>query len=308
MTAFTLGPEDRGRRADKSLGRRRPGWPFTKIQKLFRKRRVTLDGRPIAADARLPGGGELRIIAPDPEAAPAPLLPNRKIRLAVLFEDAHVVVINKRAGLAMSPGPGHGSDTLAAALLGHDPARAKVFGPSEEYGLVHRLDKDTSGVLIAARSPAAYEALIAAFAGREVRKRYRALTVGAPASEEGLIDQGIIPPSPGQPQARCDPTGLEARTSWRLVERGRDWGLVECFPETGRTHQLRVHLAAIGLPVLGDALYGPEPPGAGRAMLHAAELALAHPIDRRPMSWSAPDPRDFSRRLGRARSRRPSPP
>jgi 23S rRNA pseudouridine1911/1915/1917 synthase len=219
-------------------------------------------------------------------ALQAPTLP----ALEVLFEDAALVALNKPAGVVTQPTPsGRGSSLLDAAT-----AR---WGTS--VGLVHRLDRETSGVVLFGRTPAATRSLAAAFRERQVQKQYLAV-VGPGAPPEGTIDLPISkdPKRPGRYRASRTAHGLTAITRFRRLGGGQTFTALELFPETGRTHQLRAHLTALGWPIFGDALYG-GPGSAGgftvaRCLLHAFTLCLAHPVSRKQARFEAPPPPDFA--------------
>ena len=224
-----------------------------------------------------------------------------KIALEVLCEDAHLLAINKPPGMVVHPGAGTGENTLVHALLAHCRGSLSGVGGVERPGIVHRLDKETSGVIIVAKTDAAHRGLAAQFAGRTVLKEYLALVSGVPA----LLGGGIKQPIGRHPRQRHrmavvseERGGRPADTDWALVERfGKSAALLRCTLHTGRTHQIRVHLRSIGHPLLGDAAYGwkadarvPLPP---RVMLHAEHLALQHPITGKLLDLRAPLPKDF---------------
>lgn len=312
-----LTASDQGRRADKVVKTLVGTAPWSFVRKLFRTGCVTLEGRTLGASDRLEGLGELRIDTASLAERPGTILPNRKIPLTVVHRDEHVLVVNKPAGFVMTPGPGHGSDTILHALVAADPVFAEL-GPELGHGLVQRLDRDTSGLLIAARGPDARAAFIALFKERAVAKRYLALVDGSPADEEGEIRAPLIPGGGSKRtevltspwlEASAGPAKLpaaakSAQTRWRVLERLGPVTLVECRPETGRTHQVRAHLASIGLPVRADALYGTAGPPGTRHLLHAAGLAFRHPLTGVELELEAPLPPDFRKALKGLRRRR----
>jgi 23S rRNA pseudouridine1911/1915/1917 synthase len=248
-----------------------------------------------------------------PEAKPSELTP-AAIPLSILYEDKHLVAIDKPAGMVVHPGAGTGEDTLVHALLAHCRGGLSGVGGVERPGIVHRLDKDTSGVVIVAKTDAAHRALAAQFAGRTVRKEYLALVTGAPDLDAGEIRRpiGRNPRQRHRMAVVAGTKGRAAHTDWSVEERfGAAAALLRCLLHTGRTHQIRVHLRSIGHPLLGDAAYGwkaaaglPPPP---RVMLHAEKLALDHPATGRRLELRAPAPADFRELIGALRrTQRPS--
>jgi 23S rRNA pseudouridine1911/1915/1917 synthase len=234
-----------------------------------------------------------------PAAAPSELAP-AAIPLSILYEDEHLVAVDKPPGMVVHPGANTGGDTLVHALLAHCRGGLSGVGGVERPGIVHRLDKETSGVVVAAKTDAAHRALAAQFAGRTVRKEYLALVAGAPELAAGEIRRpiGRHPRQRHRMAVVAGPGGRAAHTDWAVEERfGGAAALLRCVLHTGRTHQIRVHLRSLGHPLLGDAAYGwkaaaglPRPP---RVMLHAERLALDHPATGRRLELRAPAPEDF---------------
>jgi 23S rRNA pseudouridine1911/1915/1917 synthase len=234
---------------------------------------VLVDGRPRVKSHRLGGGEELEFEPPEPGDAP---LAAEEMDLRIAYEDEHLVVVDKPAGLVVHPAPGHLTGTLVHGLLAHDVAG----GDADRPGIVHRLDRDTSGLMVVARSEEAYRRLQALVRRRELERHYLALVVGRPRSRSGRIEAPIG-------RDRRDPlrrsldtdTPREAITHFELVELFPRHALLDVKLETGRTHQIRVHLSAIGLPVAGDPVYGrPRELGLERQFLHAARLTFTHPF------------------------------
>ena len=220
----------------------------------------------------------------------------------VLHADRDLVVVDKPSGVVTHPGTGHPQGTLADALVQRYPEMAEV-GEPDRPGIVHRLDRGTSGVMVCARSPAAYEGLVDQLARRQVRRIYAALVRGHPPSPTGTIDAPLGRDREHRTLMAVSAEGREARTHYSVVEtyvHPCDAALLRCGLETGRTHQIRVHLASIGLPLLGDLTYGvPDPFGIGRPLLHAARLTFRHPASGAEMGFSAPMPKDFAEALAR---------
>jgi len=218
--------------------------------------------------------------------------------LEVLFEDKHLIVINKPAGMVVHPGVGTGDDTLVHALLAHCAGSLSGIGGVERPGIVHRLDKETTGVLVVAKNDAAHRALADQFATRALQKEYLALVSGSPKGDSGTIDRAIARHPVHRHRMTVGEGGRPSRTDWTVEERfGTKAALVRCRIHTGRTHQIRVHMKSLGHPLLGDATYGwkqasglPKPP---RVMLHAEHLGFAHPVNGKTMDIRAPLPVDF---------------
>jgi 23S rRNA pseudouridine1911/1915/1917 synthase len=223
------------------------------------------------------------------EAQPEP------ITLDVIFEDDDLLVLNKPAGIVMHPGAGHQEHTLVNALLAHCHNLSGIGG-KERPGIVHRLDKETSGALVVAKNDATHRNLSSQFAARTMTKIYLALVAGVLRKSSGVIDKAIERhPIHRQKMSIARRQGRSAKTEYRVLRSGDDISLVECTLHSGRTHQIRVHLHDLGHPVLGDKLYGGKRTGDyGRQMLHAWKLGFRHPRSGDEMSFEAPVPRDFA--------------
>ncbi len=295
-----------GLRLDVALTRLAPDLSRARVQKLVDEGRVRVDGRAAKASARLRGGERLEVEVPDPE--PTGLVP-QDLPLSVLWEDGDLLVLDKAAGMVVHPARGAPHSTVVNALLHHLGA---AHGHGERLGLVHRLDRDTSGCLVVAKTDAALAALQASFKARRVLKRYLALCHGR-LSAEGRLDTpyGRHPRDRTRFTARCE-SSRRAVTTWRVREPFQGASLAEVTLETGRTHQIRVHLSELGHPLLADATYGGarrearlvrEDPvrraaeAIGRQALHAWQLAFDHPRTGRRLELEAPLPADFRRAL-----------
>ncbi len=276
----------------------------SRLQKLIRDGAVTVDGRAVSPSRALRGGERVRVVVPEPRedrAEPEP------IPVTVLYEDPHLVVVDKPRGLVVHPSAGHPSGTLVNALL-HRCADLSGIGGVLRPGIVHRLDKDTSGLLVVAKDDETHRALQAQFRTRSVDKVYLAVVLGRLAGE-GVVDRPIGRHPRDRKRMSVDaPRGRDARTRWRAVQALRGATLVEVRIETGRTHQIRVHLAALGHPVAGDPAYGGTRRARGIAdqevrrrlaretcqALHAWKLAFTHPRTGEPLSFEAPPPEAFT--------------
>lgn len=271
--------------------------------------RVQIDGATVHARSRLLHEGELLTVRVDEEQPPSPLEADPGVEFGVVYADADVVVVDKPAGLVVHPGAGHRTGTLVNGLLARFPEVAEltaIDGAADRPGIVHRLDRGTSGLLVVARTEAAYRSLVAQLGARTVSRRYRALVIGSLESESGLVDAPIGRSLSSPTRMSVSRKGKEARTRYRVERRFLEpvpTTLVEASLDTGRTHQIRVHLAAIGHPVVGDDVYsrGRSLPGSeiDRPFLHAFSLAFDHPVSGDRVEWTSPLPTDLTEELGR---------
>jgi 23S rRNA pseudouridine1911/1915/1917 synthase len=260
--------------------------------------RVTIGGRPVTTRAhRVAEGDALELEVRDGPADDV-LVPDPAVDVALVYEDADLLVVDKPAGLVVHPGAGQRSGTLVHGLLARYPEIATVGQPARP-GIVHRLDKGTSGLMLVARSPRAYEALVEMLAARRVDRRYRVLVWGAVDSPTGMVDAPIGRSARDRTRMAVTLTGKDARTRYEVVRTFTDPVTVtelRCRLETGRTHQIRVHLASIGHSVVGDARYGGRRPSlpSPRPWLHAEHLALDHPVTAEPLAFDSPLPADLA--------------
>jgi 23S rRNA pseudouridine1911/1915/1917 synthase len=266
---------------------------------------VRVDGRPVTTRSRRVAEGEL-VDVPATEAAvdEAPA-PEPSLDVPVVFADEHVIVVDKPAGLVVHPGAGNDTGTMVNGLLARFPELAGVGDP-ERPGVVHRLDKGTSGLLVVARTDLAYRSLTAQLAAHTAERRYTALAWGEFEAPEGLVDAPVGRGSRDRTRMAVSAEGREARTRYSVVELFHDpvlVSLVACRLETGRTHQIRVHLAAIHHPVVGDARYGGARPTLpmGRPFLHAVSLAFDHPASGERVTFTSPLPADLEEVRGQLR-------
>ena len=290
ITRLTVEPNASGCRIDRWLAERLAAVSRERLKALIDDGRVRVGGRVPKPAYRLRGGEDVEVDIPPP--APETLLPE-PIALDVVYEDDHVLVVDKPPGMVVHPGAGHARGTLASAVLAHAPATAGVGG-ARRPGVVHRLDKGTSGLLVIAKTALAYESLTRQLAARTVSRRYVAVTVGRVRRPEGVVDTpiGRHPHDRVRMAVRPTGSGKPAVTRYRILERFSHHTYVEARLETGRTHQIRVHMASLGHPIVGDELYGRgasvKPPIVfeGHA-LHAAALAFVHPVTEKRMEFTA---------------------
>jgi 23S rRNA pseudouridine1911/1915/1917 synthase len=302
--ALTVAAPEAGARLDQWLSRRLD-WSRARLQKLLKSGRVMVNGEVRPAAYRVRAGDAVLLSVPPP--VPSALTPEA-LPLDIVFEDRDLLVVNKPPGLVVHPAPGHRGGTLLNALLYHCPELTEI-GETSRPGLVHRLDKDTSGLLVVAKTALAHAALVRQFQAREIDKSYLALVWGRLPAAAGRIEADVGRHSTQRQKMSAHPRrGKAAVTLWQVRrEFPGPLTLVELSPKTGRTHQLRVHLTSLGHPVLGDATYGggvslltgaPPPlrslkPLVRRQLLHAWRLALSHPRTGERLTWEAPPPEDF---------------
>jgi 23S rRNA pseudouridine1911/1915/1917 synthase len=249
---------------------------------------VRVDGVATAKSRRLVGGETLEIDLPEPASAE---LQPEDVELRVAYEDEHLLVVDKPAGVVVHPAPGHGHGTLVQGLLDHGAAGGEE---SDRPGIVHRLDRDTSGLLVVARSEEAHKRLQELVRERELERVYHALVRGRPRSWRGRIDAPIGRDRDDSTRRSLDTDApQDAVTHFEVDELLDGHALLRVRLETGRTHQIRVHLAAIGLPVVGDPVYGVGDPRLGRQFLHASRLAFSHPFTQQPIEVESPLPADL---------------
>jgi len=328
LHSFTVPPEAAGRRLDAFLAERLPSFSRAALQRAIEAGQILVDDAASKSSLKLRADSVVAVLQLDvPRAGPIP----QDIPLDVLHEDDAIVVVNKAAGMIVHPAKGHWDGTLAGALAHHFGAMSQRGGPTRP-GIVHRLDRDTSGVIVVAKHDQAHDALAAQFKARTVEKQYLAIVVGVPEFDQDIISATIGDHRterekkairPGHPSSR------EAVTHYEVVERFRGYALVRARPKTGRTHQIRLHLAHAGYPVLCDRLYagrnakkidelalipreqlGQDRPASGpteaepllaRHALHAHRLAMVHPTSGERMEFEAPLAADMARTLAALR-------
>ena len=270
--------------------------------RLIAEGRVRVNGKPAAKSARLSGGETVSVDVPQLRET---ALPPQDIPLDVVYEDDDVIVVNKPTGLVVHPAPGHPDGTLVNALLHHCGDSLSGIGGEKRPGIVHRIDRDTSGLIIAAKNDAAHLALSAQLKDHSLSRTYECLVTGNMKQDSGTVDAPIGRSSADRKKMAVVPTGRRAVTHWEVVARYPGVTHLRCRLETGRTHQIRVHMAHIGHPILGDTVYGAKKPVPGLTgqCLHAAGLRFIHPRTGEPVELHCPLPPEFTAMLQKLQSK-----
>ena len=299
---LTPAPEDAGTRIDRFLASHLDGVTRSAAQKLLEGGAVLINGKAVAKNYKLTGRETLSVTLP--EAEEADLVP-QDIPLDVVYEDADVIVVNKPSGLVVHPAPGHSDGTLVNALLYHCGDSLSGVGGEKRPGIVHRIDRDTSGLIIAAKNDAAHLFLSAQLADHTLSRTYEAICAGNFRDDVGTVDAPIGRSRADRKKMAVAPDGRRAVTHWEVLERFNSWTHLRCRLETGRTHQIRVHMAHIGHPILGDTVYGAKKPVPGLTgqCLHAVGLTFLHPRTKAPVTRSCPLPPEFESMLQTLRRR-----
>ena len=294
MAAHTVTGETAGQRLDQFLHTVQPEHSRSFLQKLIAAGNVRVRGQSAKSSYRVRAGDVVSVEIPAPQ--PLAALPEN-IPLAVLYEDADLIVLNKAAGIVVHPAAGNFSHTLVNALLHHCHGQLAGIGGVARPGIVHRLDKGTSGCLVVAKTDAAHQSLVAQFKARQVRKIYRAVCSGTFREPTGRIATTIGRSAHDRKKMSAQPArGRPALTEYRVLRQHADWALVELTLHTGRTHQIRVHMAHIGHGLVGDVTYGWRNAkiAVERPLLHAYKLAFTHPRTGQLMEFVAPIPKDMT--------------
>ena len=291
-----------GWRLDRALADAVPTLSRERLKALIRSGSVVAQGAPLRDPAlKVRGDEAVRVAVPEPQ--PAHTEP-QDIPLTIVFEDEHLLVVEKPAGLVVHPAAGNFDGTLVNALLHHCAGKLSGVGGVARPGIVHRIDKDTSGLLVVAKTDVAHEGLAKQFAAHSIDRRYLAIVNGVPKSSEGSIDAALARSASNRKKIAIveGQRGKRAVTHWRRLEMLRDAALIECRLETGRTHQIRVHMASIGHPLVGDPVYGRSERTHGKLLnelgfhrqsLHAAKLGFTHPVTKSRLSFASPMPPDM---------------
>ena len=286
MSSRELRAERDARRLDHYLGHSDLGISRAQAQRLIQDGWVLLNGSVPRASDRVRLGDRISVSIPPP--APSGLAP-QPIPISIVYEDGELLVVNKPAGLTVHPSPGHPSQTLVNALLAIYPDLPGIGG-QQRPGIVHRLDKDTSGLMVVAKTDRAHHHLSRQIKERQVHKGYLALVIGRPTSRDGIIEAPIARDPRHRKRMAVVQGGREARTRYRVLRRLDGFTLAEVFPETGRTHQVRVHFASLGHPLVGDTLYGGKSALLPHHFLHAHLLGFSHPVGGKYMELTSPLP------------------
>ena len=292
-----------GERLDAALARLVPELSRSQAQRLIEQGAVTCGGRPVKKNEKLQPGDTLTLTLPEVQET---ALEAQQIPLDVCYEDADVIVVNKPKGLVVHPAPGHPDGTLVNALLAHCGDSLSGIGGERRPGIVHRIDKDTSGLIIAAKNDFAHASLAAQLKDHSLARTYVCIVCGNIREDSGVIDAPIgRHPADRKKMAVTERNSRSAVTHWRVLERFGDYTLVECRLETGRTHQIRVHMAYRGHPILGDMVYGHKKPELGQdsQCLHARELTFVHPRSGERVTVSCGLPEYFTQLLQKLRGR-----
>ena len=302
MTKLTLTADTAGERLDAFLARSVEDLSRSAAQKLLEKGAVTVAGRPAKKNEKTADGMSIEVELPDPE--PIDVVP-QNIPLDVVYEDADVIVINKPVGLVVHPAPGHPDGTLVNALLYHCGDSLSGINGQLRPGIVHRIDRDTSGLIIAAKNDFSHQRLAAQLQDHTLARIYHCIVTGNLREDSGTIDAPIGRHHTDRKKMAIVADGRHAVTHWRVLERYQGFTYVECRLETGRTHQIRVHMAHTGHPILGDTVYGNKKPvpGLQGQCLHAVGLRFLHPRTGEPVELECGLTEEFETQLKKLRNK-----
>ena len=304
MEILTLQPnkEDAGKRIDAWLAANLEDMTRSAVQRLLEEGRVVCDGTQLPKNYKLNGSETLEVSLPDPE--PVDVVP-QDIPLDVVFEDGDVIVVNKPKGLVVHPAPGHPDGTLVNALLHHCGDSLSGIGGELRPGIVHRIDRDTSGLIIAAKNDFAHQRLAAQLQDHTLARIYQCIVIGNLREDSGTVDAPIGRHPVDRKKMAVVANGRNAVTHWTVLARYPGFTHVECRLETGRTHQIRVHMAHIGHPILGDTVYGSKKPvpGLQGQCLHAVGLRFLHPRTEELVELHCGLPEEFQAQLQKLRNR-----
>ena len=292
--------ESKNQRLDAFLASSLDGLTRSQATRLIESSEVAVNGRAVGKSYKLAGGEDIAVTLPEPE--PVEAVP-QDIPLDVVYEDADVIVVNKPSGMVVHPAPGHPDGTLVNALLYHCAGTLSGIGGALRPGIVHRIDRDTSGLIIAAKNDAAHQYLSAQLADHTLARTYECIVVGALREDRGTVDAPIARHPTDRKRMAVVAGGREAVTHWEVIARYPGYTHVRCRLETGRTHQIRVHMAYIGHPILGDTVYGAKKEVAGLTgqCLHAVGLRFLHPRTHEVVELFCPLPEEFTRMLQKIR-------
>lgn len=294
VVTYTIEVEQVGERIDKALASLQGEWSRTQINNWVTDGIIKVNGAAVKAKYKVKEGDVIEVDVPEPETLEVIA---EELDLNIIYEDADVVVVNKPKGMVVHPAPGHTTGTLVNGLMHHCKDLSGINGILRP-GIVHRIDKDTSGLLMVAKNDVAHESLVNQLVEKSVTRKYTALVHGHIAHDKGTIDAPIGRDTKDRQKQAVVDNGKHAVTHFQVIERFGDYTLVECRLETGRTHQIRVHMQYIGFPLVGDPKYGPKKTlDFGGQVLHAGILGFIHPVTGEYLEFSAPLPEDFEQLL-----------
>ncbi|WNS79788.1 RluA family pseudouridine synthase [Domibacillus sp. DTU_2020_1001157_1_SI_ALB_TIR_016] len=288
---FTVSEEENGSRIDKLAAAQEEQYSRSQVQEWLKEGRVLVNGQPVKANYKAAAGDEVTIDIPEPEELN---IEAEDLKLDIYYEDEDVIVVNKPRGMVVHPAPGHTTGTLVNGLMYHCKDLSGINGVMRP-GIVHRIDKDTSGLLMVAKNDMAHEKLVNQLVEKSVTRKYQAIVHGIISHDYGTIDAPIGRDTKDRQKMGIVDHGKVAVTHFQVLERFRDFTLVECELETGRTHQIRVHMKYIGFPLAGDPKYGPRKTlDIDGQALHAGVLGFVHPRTNEYMEFEAPAPKEFT--------------
>ena len=300
VSAFSADSRMIGKRIDKVLSETFPEISRSYLQQLIEENHVLVDGKSVKPSLKLKEGNQIEVTFPEPE--PLDVTPE-DIPLDIRYEDDDLLIVNKPQGMVVHPAAGNEHGTLVNALLYHCSGKLSAINGVERPGIVHRIDKDTSGLLVCAKSDAAHKGLSEQFAVHSITRVYTAVCYGHLPSEEITVDKAIGRSKDDRKKMACRPDGKRAVTHFKEIEQLKGYSVIECRLETGRTHQIRVHAASLGHPLLGDTVYGPAktPFSMAGQTLHAGILGFRHPVTGEDMLFQSELPPYFEKILTRLR-------
>ncbi|HDR7791625.1 TPA: RluA family pseudouridine synthase [Bacillus luti] len=290
VVQVTVAEEKKNERIDKFVAEINSEWSRSQVQQWIKDDVVTVNGKSVKVNYKVKENDEITVTIPEPEALD---IQAEDMNLEIYYEDADVLVVNKPRGMVVHPAPGHTSGTLVNGLMHHCTDLSGINGVMRP-GIVHRIDKDTSGLLMVAKNDMAHESLVNQLVAKTVTRRYKAIVHGVIPHDKGTIDAPIARDKKERQNMTVDENGKHAVTHFQVLERFKDFTLVECRLETGRTHQIRVHMKYIGYPLAGDPKYGPKKTlDMNGQALHAGILGFDHPRTGEYIQFEAPIPEVF---------------
>ncbi|WP_242240070.1 MULTISPECIES: RluA family pseudouridine synthase [Bacillus] len=290
VVQVTVAEEQKSERIDKFVAEINSEWSRSQVQQWIKDDVVTVNGKSVKVNYKVRENDEITVTIPDPEELD---IQAEDMNLEIYYEDADVLVVNKPRGMVVHPAPGHTSGTLVNGLMHHCTDLSGINGVMRP-GIVHRIDKDTSGLLMVAKNDVAHESLVNQLVAKTVTRRYKAIVHGVIPHDKGTIDAPIARDKKERQSMTVDENGKHAVTHFQVLERFKDFTLVECRLETGRTHQIRVHMKYIGYPLAGDPKYGPKKTlDMNGQALHAGILGFDHPRTGEYIQFEAPIPEVF---------------